>query len=79
MSDAVGDDWLAEQLVGVSHDVGGVQEMIIWQVADRAPVIVGGEHAVPEGRLVQPLLDEAKGSAPSRPQLMRVAVSKVRD
>jgi hypothetical protein len=43
--------------------VGGVQQMIIRQVADGAPVIVGGEHVIPEGRLVQSLFDQAEGVA----------------
>jgi hypothetical protein len=50
--DAVGDDRLAEQLVGVRHDVGRVQQMIVRQVADRAPVIMDGEHAVPDDAAV---------------------------
>ena len=53
-----------EKLVGISHDVGGIQQMIIRQVADRASVILGGKHAVPAGCLVQPLLDQAEGVAP---------------
>jgi hypothetical protein len=32
---AVGDDRLAEQVVGIGHDVRSVQQMIIRQVADR--------------------------------------------
>ena len=56
--DAIGDDRLAEQLVRVGDDVGGVEEVIVGQVADRAPVIVGGEHQVPEGGLMQPLFDQ---------------------
>jgi hypothetical protein len=51
--DAVGDDRLPEQLMRISHDVSGVQQVIVRQIADRAPVIVGGEHAVPEGRLMR--------------------------
>jgi hypothetical protein len=46
--DAVGYDRLAEQLVGVCHDVGGVEEVIVRQVADRAPVVVGGQHEIAE-------------------------------
>jgi hypothetical protein len=61
--DAVGDDRLAKQLVGIGHDVRSVQQMIIRQVADRTPVIVGGKHAVPERRLVQPVLDQAQSVA----------------
>jgi hypothetical protein len=61
--DAVGDDRLTERLMGVGHDVGGVEEVIIRQVADGAAMVVGGEHAVPEGRLVQPLLDQGEGIA----------------
>ena len=56
-------DRLAEQFIGIGHDVRRIEEMIIRQVADRAPVIVGGEHAVPEGCLMQPLLDQAEGVA----------------
>jgi hypothetical protein len=37
-----------------------VEQMIIRQVADRAAMIVCGEHAVPEGCLMQPLLDQAE-------------------
>ena len=58
--DSVCDHRLSEQLVGVGHDVGGIEEVVVRQVADRAPVVVGGEHAVPEGCLVQPLLDQAE-------------------
>ena len=61
--DAVGHDRLAHQLVGVGHDVGGVEEVVVGQIADRAPVIVGGEHPVPEGGLMQSLLDQAEGEA----------------
>ena len=41
----------------------GVEELVVRQVADRAPVIVGGEHQVPKGCLMQPLLDQAEGVA----------------
>jgi hypothetical protein len=34
--------------------------VIIRRVADRAPVIVGGKHAVAERCLMQPLLDQAE-------------------
>jgi hypothetical protein len=47
-SDTVSDDRLAEQLIGIGHDVGCVQQMIIRQVADRTSVIVGGKDAVPK-------------------------------
>ena len=47
--DAVGDDRLAEQLVGIGHDMGGAQQVIIRHVADSAPMLVGSKHAVPEG------------------------------
>jgi hypothetical protein len=47
--------------VGIGHDVGGVEEMVVRQVADRAAVIVGGEDQVAEGGLMQPLLDQAEG------------------
>lgn len=50
-----------EQLVSVGHDVARVQQVILGQIADRAPVVVGGEHAVSERRLVQSLLDRAQG------------------
>jgi hypothetical protein len=46
--------------VGIGHDVGRVQQVITRQVADRAPMIVGGKHAVPEGCLMQPLLDRRR-------------------
>jgi hypothetical protein len=62
-SDAVGNGPLAEKLVGIAHDVRCVQQMIIRKIADRTAMIVGGEHAVPEGCLVQPLLDQAEGIA----------------
>ena len=34
------DKGLAEQLVGIGHDVGRVEQVIIRQVADHAPVII---------------------------------------
>jgi hypothetical protein len=49
--------------VRIGHDVGRVQQMIIRQVADRAAMIVGGKHAVPEGCLMEPLLDQAESVA----------------
>ena len=61
--DAVGDDRLAEKLVGVGYDVSGVEQVVVRQVADRAPVVVGGEHQIPEGGLMQPLFDQAEGIA----------------
>jgi len=54
---------LAEQLVGIGHDLGRTEQVIVGQIADRAQVIVGREHAVAEGRLVQPLLNQAQSIA----------------
>jgi hypothetical protein len=34
-------------------------------------MVVGGEHAVPEGRLVEPLLDQAEGA--SSPKAIRAS------
>jgi hypothetical protein len=34
-----------------------LEQVIVKQVADRAPVAVGGEHEVAEGSLMQPPLD----------------------
>jgi hypothetical protein len=59
----VSDDRLAKQLIGIGYNVGGIQQMIIRQVADRTSVIVGGKHAVPERCLVQPMLDQAQSVA----------------
>jgi len=42
--------------------IGGVEKMIVGQVADRATVVVGGEDAVPERGLVQSLLDQKRAN-----------------
>ena len=55
--DTVREHRLRQQLVGVGHDVRGIEQMVVGQVADRAAMVIGGEHAVAEGRLVQSLLD----------------------
>ena len=61
--DAVPDHGLAELLVPVGHDMRGVDQPVARQVADRAAVAVGGEHALAERGLVQALLDLAEGVA----------------
>ena len=43
--------------------LGGVKEVVVRQVADRAAVVVGGEHQVTEGGLMELLLDQAEGVA----------------
>jgi hypothetical protein len=48
----------------VGHDVGGVQEVVVGQVADGAAMVVGGEDYLPEGGLVQAWLDQTQGVAP---------------
>jgi hypothetical protein len=60
---AVDEHRLAELFVGVGHDMGSVQQVVMGQATDGAPVLVGVEHALAEGGLVQPLLDQAQGVA----------------
>ena len=31
--------------MGIGHDVGGIEQMVVWQVADSAPVVRKQQHA----------------------------------
>jgi len=46
-----------------SAGVGGVEEVVVRQVADRAATVVSGEHEVAEGGLMESLPDQAEGVA----------------
>jgi hypothetical protein len=41
--EAVGEHRLAEELIGIGHDVGRVQQVVVGRVADRPGVVVVGE------------------------------------
>ena len=51
----VWDDRLAEVLVGVRDDVCCVEQARLRQTGDGAAAIVGGEHRLPKGGLMQAL------------------------
>jgi hypothetical protein len=40
--------------------VRGIEQMVVGQIADCAPMIVDGQHDLAEGSLMQPLLDQAQ-------------------
>src|SRR6516164_2009602 len=59
-------DRLAQLLVGIRYDVGGIEEPRFREPTDRTAAPVGGQHGISERCLVQTLLYLAEGIATFR-------------
>ena len=62
-AEAVTDDRLAGPL-GVTHDVGGVEQTYFAEPADRAAILIRGQDRPAELRLMNPLLHRTYDVAP---------------
>src|SRR5579863_5610387 len=68
--DAVGNDRLTAWLP-VRNDVGGIKQLLVPELAQRASPSVRRQHTLAEPGLMQTLLDDMKGIGPSRVLLDR--------
>jgi hypothetical protein len=62
--DPIGNHWLAELLITVRDDMGGIEQERLRQARDRATAFVRSDDGLAERSLVQPLFDCAQGVAP---------------